>query len=730
MVDDDKIRELKGRYRRRLDKSVEDKPLKVDDMQAQAADKGFTSEYKQFKNDAMPAHYSLYEKLCNWSEKIFKIKIKEEQKIALLKNINVTHLNITPEGARSFAIIFPVMMLVLGLGASLMIPLIAGSDPSFFFMFFFVIASLVFIPAFIKIPEFLANGWRMRASNQMVLSVFYIVTYMRHTSNLERAMEFASSHLSPPLSLDFKKLLWDVESGVFESIKEALDFYLETWRDYNLEFIEAIHLIESSLFESSNDRRLELLDKALEVILDETYEKMLHYAQDLKSPITMLHMLGVILPILGLVILPLVVSFMTQVKWYHLVLLYNVTLPVLVYFLSKSILSRRPTGYGETDIASLVSAGDNQKKGFNIAGLVIKATPMTLAASIGGILFFIGLMPMILFKAGFADFSLFGSYFSSIEFIGYKTSLDGLKIGPYGLGAAIISLAVPLSFALSIGLYYRMRSKNVIKIRNDAKKLETEFSSALFQLGSRLGDGLAAEVAFGKVADVMGETISGNFFATVSSNITRMGMGVEQAIFDPQNGAARYFPSNLIESSMKVLVESVKKGPKIAAQALMNISRYIKQIHTVDERLKDLLADIISNMKSQISFMTPVISGIVIGITSMITAILGQLSKNAECFAGTGGASANVLTLFGDGIPTYYFQVMVGIYVVQIVYILTIVSNGVENGSDTLNERFLLGQNLIRSPLFYAFVALIVMLVFNLIAGQILEGAFAGCGGL
>ena len=62
-------------------------------------------------------------------------------------------------------------------------------------------------------------------------------------------------------------------------------------------------------------------------MLDETYEKMLHYAHNLKGPITTLHMMGVILPILGLVILPLVVSFMSEVKWYHLFMLYNVALP-------------------------------------------------------------------------------------------------------------------------------------------------------------------------------------------------------------------------------------------------------------------------------------------------------------------------------------------------------------------------------------------------------------------
>ncbi len=203
----------------------------------------------------------------------------------------------------------------------------------------------------VKLPDFIANNWRMKASNQMVLCIFYIVTYMRHTSNLELAINFASEHINPPLSLDLKKVLWDIETETYDSIKESLDLYLETWRKWNLEFIEAFNLIEGSLYEGIEEHRVELLDKSLDVILSGTYEKMLHYAHDLKSPITMLHMLGVIMPILGLVILPLMVTFMEGVKWYHIAALYNILLPIGVYYLGKQILSKRPTGYGETDVS-------------------------------------------------------------------------------------------------------------------------------------------------------------------------------------------------------------------------------------------------------------------------------------------------------------------------------------------------------------------------------------------
>jgi hypothetical protein len=198
-------------------------------------------------------------------------------------------------------------------------------------------------------------------------------------------------------------------------------------------------------------------------------------------------------------------------------------------------------------------------------------------------------------------------------------------------------------------------------------------------------------------------------------------MSVKEAIFNPLNGAIVAFPSAIIQSSMKVLIESVKKGPLIAAQALLNVARYIKEIHKVNERLKDLMADIISDMKSQISFLTPAISGIVIGITSMITFILGNLSKSISNLGAeqAGSQIGTLANFFGDGVPTYYFQLVVGVYVFQIVYILTILANGIENGADSLEERYLLGQNLIRSVTIYCFISLVVMIIFNIIAMNI-----------
>lgn len=717
--------ELVEKYKRRLREE-----LGVSIAPVPAEPHVISQEYQEFKKAFLPRHLSTYERTCQIAERILKVRPDEKRSVELLEAIQITHLEVTPAGTLSFAFLMPLLIAVVGSVLAFFV------FQSLFFVMLFALGGLALIYPFQRLPDFLANNWRLKSSNQMVQCIFYVVTYMRHTSNLERAIEFASDHLTPPLSLDLKKVLWDVETGEFDTIKESLDRYLETWKKWNMEFIESFHLIESSLYEPSESRRLDVLDKSLSVILTETYEKMLHYAHDLQSPVTMLHMLGVILPILGLVILPLVMSFMASddlkpgTLALYIAVLYNLLLPVGVYFLTKVVLTKRPTGYGETDITE-----DNPELAkyknvlLHVGKAEVKVPPALIASIVFGVLFVVGMSPLILhtlnptFEVKFFD--------ETFAFLGYICPEGGecaqeQRIGPYGLGAAVLSLFVTLSIGLSVGLFFALRSKNVFAIRETTKKLEDEFASTLFQLGNRLGDGLPAEIAFGRVAEGMQGTTSGDFFALVHHNITKLGMSVDNAIFHPQIGALVFFPSRVIESSMKVLVESSKKGPQIAAQALISMSRYIKEIHRVDERLRDLLAEIIASMKGQIRFLTPAIAGIVIGITSMITTILNKLSEQIGKLTaeGTGASTAGVggiVSLFGNGVPAFYFQIIVGVYVVQITYILTILSNGIENGSDRLNERYLLGTYMTSATILYCVISLIVILLFNFVAGQIMQ---------
>lgn len=678
-----------------------------------------TSDYQTFKEEMTPAQHTLYEKLSRFAGKILPVAPPQEKITTLQEAIDTTHLSITPKDTIAFALLYPLIFLAIGTTISLFLG-------QLFFAIIVIIVTLIFIMTAMNIPEYLATTWRMRAGNQMVIAVFYIVTYMRHTSNLELAIKFASDHVAPPLSIDFKKILWDVETGKKSNIISALAEYLIRWKKWNMGFVESLHLIESSLYEASEERRTQLLNKALDVVLDETYERMLHYAHDLKSPITTLHMLGIILPILGLVILPLMTSFMEGVKWYHMAMIYNVILPIGVYSLGKSILSTRPSGYGESAInKNKKEIQEYENITISLGGINLKLSPAYFAIMIFVILASIALIPLIL-HALYPTFDI--EIYKGLKFLDYGKGIKTPEIlGPYGIGATLLSLLFPLSIALSLSVYYGIRTKKLIKIREETKNLENEFGASLFQLGNRLADGIPAEIAFEKVATTLEGTTTGTFFAKVAMNIKKMGYGLSDALFNTKTGAVKAYQSNLIESSMRILEQSVKKGPIIASQSILTVSQYIKEIHRVEERLKDLMAEVVADMRSQVYFLAPVISGIVVGITSMISVIMRQLAvQTSNLTKQIGSAPTTTLsagTFLGDTLPTYFFQIVVGVYLVQIIYILTILSVGIESGADSLTEKNRAGKNLLHGVVIYTVLTLIITIAFNIIALKILASS-------
>ncbi len=674
-----------------------------------------SSSYIDFKKTYYPKPFSIYEYLCNRCEKILSVRPDAKREAALREYIRISHLGITPNGAMSFAMLVPVAIGIIFLAVFYLL-----SPPTFaFFLMFGIILTMVLIIVCLRIPEFISNSFQLRASNQMVLCIFYVVMYMRHTSNLELAIDFAAERVGTPLSLDLKKVLWDVETQTYGTIKESLDTYLEGWRAYNLEFLESFHLIEGSLYEPSEDRRISLLERGLQTMLEETYEKMLHYSHELKGPLQLLYMLGVILPVLGLIILPLVASFLTSdsltpyVLTIVMALIYNVTIPLLVFYLGKMVLSKRPTGFGETIINKETSSPIDMTS-------VITFSLVILAIGLG-----LGLMPLIIHVIApkFSDPDLSGGLALQYHLLGFRT-INHTLVGPYGILASVLSVFIVLGVGLAIGTFFLARTSEAVKRRDIGKALEREFASGLFQLGNRLGDGIPSELAFGKVAVITKGTTTGDFFELVSTNVTRMGISVERAIFDSRIGALIFFPSALIESSMRVLIESSKKSPLIASQSLINVSQYIKEIHRVNERVRDLLVEILSDMKQQVGMLTPAIAAIVVGITSMIVYIITQLGEQLTKLTqnpDVGSVPFDFANTFGSPIPTYYFQIMVGIYVLEIIVILSVLINGIENGSDKLNEQNLIGKNLVRGTIIYCLICLMVIIFFNTLATVLLR---------
>jgi hypothetical protein len=393
--------------------------------------------------------------------------------------------------------------------------------------------------------------------------------------------------------------------------------------------------------------------------------------------------------------------------------------------MTSEVLLKRPGGYGETE---LLEMNPNYYK-FKSKKPYLKAAIICLPFFVLGLLPFIfqtGLPGILGLEQDYTFSQIGAGFLGDMKIFFFQ---DGK--GPFGLLAVLLSLFIPLGIALFFSIVYNARTKDLIKARDESKNLEQEFTNSLFQLGNRLGDGMPAEIAFAHIAESTRGQVTEGFFRTVNTNIQQLGMGLEQAIFNQRRGAIIYYPSSLIATSMKILVESVKKGLQVAARSLMSISEYIKNIHKINERMRDLLAEVTSDMKSNMVFLAPLLAGIVVGLAAMITIILSklQIMLNAQGnldVAGIGSIS-EILDLFNltNMIPTYFLQIAIGIYIVEIIFILSSTLVTVDSGEDKLKTYYETGKNLRRGLLLYFVVSLIAILALALLAAVALGGLVA-----
>jgi len=461
---------------------------------------------------------------------------------------------------------------------------------------------------------------------------------------------------------------------------------------------------------------------------------MLKYTHSVRSPLTNLYMLGIILPTLGLALLPLASTLLLGLlQWYHILILFNLLIPFLVFYMTNDVMMKRPGGYGETDTLEKnpLYPKYKSKKPYLIAFLI--CFPLLILGFLPFLFQYTPLPSWFGLQTDYTFTQIGIPFLGDMKIFDFIETEGGGFVGPFGPLSLLLSLFVPLSIALFFSLVYSMKTKELIKARNSSRDLEQEFTSSLFQLGNRIGDGIPAEIAFSKVAESTRGTVTEDFFRIVNSNLHQAGMSLDQAIFNDKRGAIIYYPSELIKMSMKILVESVKKGLQVAARSLMSISEYVKNIHKINQRLRDLLAEIISDMKSNMTFLAPLLAGVVVGLAGMITLILNKLktlltstpTEGLETGGAIGAGNLGTITTIFDitkMIPPYFLQMAIGIYLIEIVFILTNTLITLDAGEDRLRRINETGKNLKFSMILYLVTALLAMTALSVLASVALAG--------
>ncbi|MFO7792671.1 MAG: hypothetical protein R6W73_06800 [Candidatus Saliniplasma sp.] len=485
-------------------------------------------------------------------------------------------------------------------------------------------------------PEILSERMKASTIGKAPECINYMTMSMRVRPSLYRAVSFSAKNTEEPMASGLKKVLWNIHINKRSSLEDAfLEFALE-WGEWNEELKRSLYAVRSAILEKTSQGLYSALEKANQIIIEGTERKVKDYANSLATPTTILFAIGILLPLIIGAMLPMIalggldISSMdssetaTQagLSLIHIVLLMNVVSPLGAFVYSYKILGDRPGTMSPPDVNC------ERKRRMKLALSIVIASGLT------------------------AMFYMFSNQMSVISPLHYFW-------GP----------VVGMSFyCLSTTIDSKRKRERVVK-------MEREFPDLLFQLGSRITEGMPPEKAIQKTADAMNGTEIGDLFGDISSRLKLDRLPLDEALFGDQ-GALTDFPSQTIKATMKTVVQLTRKDPEQAGKTILQISQYLKDMEEMDHEIKSELSSSVGMMKATSTVFAPLVMGIVGALYYMLESIFTDIS-NVQLIQ-----------------PTSFIAVL-AVYLISMSFVITYFTTGIENQVDMIEFKYQLGTMLI-----------------------------------
>jgi len=607
---------------------------------------------------------TLYEKLCNISKSILTVEPDKKTKKKLDRALKITNLKTTPEGTTSFVVLSGLIFgLILLIGIALKFFL--GTGISLGNGFILLLISMIFSIYMYLYPLHLEKIYRVKLKSQIIRMFIYMSIYLRMYPDIEGSIVFAAENIPEPLSYILKKIIWDVEVGKYKTMKDAINDFLKYWED-DKKIVETMQILLSSI-QLPKEKRLETIDRAISNIMEGARDEAKTFNLKMRMPITAIYALGILLPIMGMIMVPIMVIFLSDYfKPAAMFISYDAILPIALLFVVTNIIDQKPISFAPADISKNPNIPPKGKFTIKFGKIKIHINAFIPAILVG--------LPII--------------------FIGYKlfTNPEIDDLWP--------SVLMIVGLSTTFYVYNKLLAFQRIKIREEIKNIENELPESLYKISNFIERGKPIEISLEESLKDIGELKINSMYERIIENIKNRGMTFENAITDNKYGAIRFFPSNLISSTLKIIIQSSKKSVKSVAVTMRKISTYLKYMKEVQDQIIELLSEVTSSIKFQALFLTPILTAVITSMSNLVIKILNRLSvlMSETSVAGS-------MPMFGEiNITPGQFQLAVGLYMLESAMLLIWFNNAIENSGDDISRYNDTATTILISTIIYVIV--------------------------
>jgi Flp pilus assembly protein TadB len=624
-------------------------------------------------------------------------------------------------------------------------------------VFIGLVSAAFTIYSFMKHPLKRADTEKRFALAYLPEMIGYLTMSLKLVPNLENAVHFAATQGKGKLAEEFKTIMWDLQLGRYNTIEEGIDKLVLRWKPYSSELKEAMMAIKSAMVEDNDARRSEILDKTVENVLDSIKIKMEGYARKLSQPSLVLFYMGILMPLLLVIILPIgsVFADLPFSNPWALILIYNVGLPLFVLIYSRSIIRKMPTLYTPPEIPENYK-GLPKKNNLKIGRLQLNlylVTGIILIIGIIGSAFlqfeFGSTLEKIMIDEQFEDKyvenpNLYFETLATESLAAQGKAISEKNIQEEMSAQKMLFLMQPghdttpffiiyglaLTFALCLFIYFYFSSIYKKRIQNKYILMEDEFKEVLYIIASRLSEGKPMEDAIKSTSEFFPDlTITQDTLAKALDNLNLLGMPMEQAFFDSTFGALKNNPSMLMKNNFRIIIDSLRLGVATAAKTTFTLGLQLKNVDSIRNLVKKVTVEITQMMNTMATMIAPAVLGITTSMQKIIILTLNSLASSgfSSSSAQTAGqvegsfssfnpasmmSSFDTTSIGSIATPTA-FNIIIIIYVVLLVIILSYFTSRLVE-ENPLATRQLIA---ITTP-----ISIVIFIIASLLAGMLLTG--------
>lgn len=495
-------------------------------------------------------------------------------------------------------------------------------------------------------------------TSEMLLAVIFLSLSYRIEGSVEGSIFFAAENLKGILGKEFSKLVSWLESRKIISYKEAIEYLKKRWGEENPRFIDAINCLFSPVY--GQEEREKNAEEAVRIMIDSERERMRTLVLQMKNPVRVINIFGILLPMMMVILIPIFVFFVPEFFDERVLFFgYTFILPSILFLLLQFQLILKAPSIHSLEV-EYISRLKNVRKYLLLVSLVI-------------------FIPAFIYL--------------SIQ-LSASSSLVSTTLYSFLLLLLIFSVVILNTF-----LVYRIFSKNLEKLSS----IETQLLPFLSSLSISLEKNVPFEYSIQETIDKVRDPETRNMLTIIVRKMISSRGTFEEIVFDPNSGILKEYPSQLLKITFRMISGLFEKGSYLLKVGIKSLQKFFLDLSDVQLLTKEVLEEAISDIKLQVKIFAPLAGGITIGMSLIVFHVMSQISFGNEMYlqnVGNEGLSF-MKNLEKLRLPKLLI-LSIGIYIIEMTIVLSSFVSEIEFGDDYAKKMGEIGKTMIISFLIFS----------------------------